>query len=274
MRKTFYELLESQNFNVAREYRTLMSLFAEECVHFNYYYVPVCTYVNSTYFRELPFRCGFTCLEDLMHGIGLPDESNQLDDLYLLCEFLIAVLPTDKIGIDKGLRMQVNTIQKNITYVLEKTNHELKKDKNGNMIVVAKKQPAVLAAEIVENESVSFDIIEYNHYSLKGNLSEKKKILVSIGNYIEPILKDRTLQGTPYKSLISDTGFLLNNFHIRHNNISGAKAQEYTQALSDTEVEKWYDRAYDMALAVIITTACVPVQNELTELKNTYKWKS
>lgn len=275
MRKTFYELLESQKINISTEYKNLLNLFAgENCVGLNGYYNTVAAYIDANYFRELPFRGGYTSLKDLIQGIRLPESSSQLDDLYLLCEFLTALLPEDKTKRDRNLARQADTIRSNIFYVLEKTNHELREDKDGNLIVVAKNHSAVLAAEIAEDENVSLDIIEYNHYSLKGNLCEKKKILSSIGLYIEPTLRNRTLQDTPYKSLLSDTGFVFNNFHIRHNNLTGPKAQEYTQSLNDADLEKWYDKAYDMALAVIIATTCVPVQCELAELKKNFKWKT
>ena len=275
MRKTFYELLESQNVNVVAEYKRLLSLFAEEnCVVLKGYYNTVAAYIDATYFRDLPFRGAFINLGELIQGIQLPECSDQLDDLYLLCEFLIALLPEEKTQNDKNLSKQADTIRNNIFYVLEKTSHELKEGKNGNLIVVAKNQSAILAAELVEDNNVSLDIIEYNHYSLKGDLNAKRNILVSIGRYIEPTLKDRTFQETEYKRLISDTSFLFNNFHIRHNNIEGPKAQDYIKSLSNSELEKWYDSAYDMSLAVVITKECKTVQNEITKLKKDYKWNT
>ena len=50
--------------------------------------------------------------------------------------------------------------------------------------------------------------------------------------------------------------------------------EEYIQSLSNNELENWYDKADDMALAVIIASVCVPVQDELAELKKNYKWKT
>lgn len=274
MRKTFYELLANKEFNVCEEYKKLLNLFAvEKCVGVRGYYNTVSAYIDEYYFRELPCRGSALNLNELARDIELHSASDQLNDLYLLCEFLLAVLPMHQIKKHSDLKEQRNTIYNNIQYILEKTNHELKEDKNGNLIVVSKNQSAILAAEIVGDNDVSFDLIEYNHYSLKGDLGEKKKILTSIGVYIEPILRDKTFRESMYKSLVSDTSFLFNNFHIRHNNLTGPKAQEYTKTLNDAELEKWYDRAYDMAVAVIIAKECLPVQNELSELKKNYKWK-
>ena len=275
MRKTFYELLESKEFNVSEEYEKLWFLFNEERrVVLNRYLNTISAYIDDKYFRELPFRGTATTLNELIEDINLPEYTEHLDDLYLLCEFLTAVLPPEKTNRNQDLLNQANTIRSNISYILEQTNHALKEDKNGNLIVVSKNQSAVLAAEIVKDDEVSFDLIEYNHYALRGNLSEKKKILSSIGLYIEPLLNNRELKNTVYKDLLSDTRFVFNNLHIRHNNLTGPKAQDYTQTLKDDELEKWYDKAYDLAIAVIITAECLPVQNEIGELKKNYKWKT
>ncbi len=275
MRKTFYELLESKEFIVSEEYERLYNLFfTEKCVGVGRYYNTVCAYIDYEYFRELKFRGTAIDLAELIQDIDLPDASDQLDDLYLLCEFLLAVLPSDKTSKDRDLLKQANTIFDNIIYILERTNHELKKDKNGNLIVVSKNQSAILAAEIVEDTNVSFDLIEYNHYALKGNLEKKKKILTSIGLYIEPILNNRVLKDSMYKNLLSDTGFVFNNFHIRHNNMVGPKTQEYTKSLNGSELEKWYDKAYDLAIAVIIAAECSSIHDELGELKKNYTWKT
>ena len=108
----------------------------------------------------------------------------------------------------------------------------------------------------------------------KGDLDKKRKILASLGGYVEPTLKSRVLQNSGYKQLESDIGFVLNNFNIRHNNKTGAKAQDYIISCSDKELEGWYDKAYNMLVAVIIINEHISVQQELAEIKSKYKWKS
>ena len=277
MRKTFYELLADKKFDISEEYDKLIFLFAgEKCVGVDGYYNTIAAYIDRNYFRKLPneIRGNSLNVSELMDSIELPLRSNKLEDIYLLCEFISAVLSPTVVAERKVLSDQAITIYRNINYILEKTNHQFKMDKNGNQIVVSKNSTAILAAEIVADENISFDLIEYNHYALKGNLSEKKKILSSIGLYIEPILRDKTLKESNYGKLLSDTGFVFNNFHIRHNNCTGPKEQEYTKNLSNKDLEKWYDKAYDLALAVIIAKECYSTQNELNDLKKNYVWKT
>ena len=67
--------------------------------------------------------------------------------------------------------------------------------------------------ELVENEAVALELLEYNHFVLKGDLDGKREILVNLGRYLEPLLVSRKLQKAGYKQIESDMSFLLNCFH-------------------------------------------------------------
>lgn len=278
MRKNFYEILADMEFNYYDEYKKLLYLFNEEkCVTgYGRYKIPVCDYVDEKYFRKLPIRGTCTSLTDFMKEIPIKRYPASLDDLFLLAEFLIAILPENEIMINSSLVAQTETIMENISVILEKTNHELIElpEKENQFIIVEKNKGATRAAEIVEDVSVAIDLLEYNHFAMKGDLAGKKKLLTSIGAYIEPILKSRVLQKAGYKQLETDMGFVLNNFHIRHNNKEGAKAQEYILSCSEEQLEAWYDRAYNMAVAVIIINEHIPVETEIANLKRDYNWKA
>ena len=282
MRRTFFDILNSVKFDVSEEYRNLKYLFYEECsVPISGYLKPLSEYIDNTYFRELDIhiRQGTTDLDSLAQKVNVSSfyTYSDLDSLYVFCEFLYALLPDKQIkGLkNRFLESQVKTIKDNIAFILEKTNHELKRSPKhyDNYIIVEKNKATTLAAEIVEDIEVAYDLIEYNHYALKGDLEGKKKILMSLGSYIEPILRSRILQKSGYGKIESDVGFLLNKFHIRHNNKTGAKAQEYIVSLKDSDLELWYDRAYEMILTVIIINNNLSVYEELDNLKKTYKWK-
>ena len=162
----------------------------------------------------------------------------------------------------------------NINYILECTNHEIRVDSSGNSIIVEKNKAATLATQLVDDEVVAFELIEYNHFALKGDLEGKKKLLFSIAAYIEPILKSKILQQNGYRQLESDAGFLFNNFHIRHNNKVGAKAQDYITTVSDSDLDEWYDKAYEVALSVIIINDYLSIGKDITDIKTKYTWRS
>ena len=135
-----------------------------------------------------------------------------------------------------------------------------------------KNKAATLAAQLVDDEVVAFELIEYNHFALKGDLEGKKKLLFSLAAYIEPILKSKVLQKSGYKQLESDAGFLFNNFHIRHNNKVGAKAQDYITTVKDAKLEEWYDKAYEVALSVIIINDYLTIGQDIADIKSKHVW--
>ena len=232
--------------------------------------------INDYYFRKLPaeFRSPYLSVEDMMDALELHDQSSSLDDLFLLSELLVALLPSKYINKNENVQTQAKTIFTNIFIFLEKLNYELKEIDGGKQIVVEKNPATTQAVEIVADTSTAIALIEYNHYTLKGDLDEKRRILTALASYIEPILRSRALQNAGYKQLESDVGFMLNNFHIRHNNKEGAKSQEYIVGLNDIQLEEWYDKIYNAVLTVIIVKEHIPTQCQIASLKSAFVWKT
>ena len=276
MRTNFYELLAKREFDAKEEYGTLWYLFFEEkSIIFAGRLYKLSEFVDVHYFRSLPFRGSFTSLQHMLSALRLTKSSAvTINRLYVFCEFLFAVLPSDRVRQYPVLKEQRATIFQNIRYILEQTNHEFKETADGNGIIVEKNKTATLASQLVDDDVVAFELIEYNHFAIKGDLESKKKLLFSIGAYIEPILKSKVLQKNGYKQLESDAGFLLNSFHIRHNNKVGAKAQEYITTVTDTELEEWYDKTYEVALSVIIINDYLSIGKDIADIKSKYTWKT
>lgn len=274
MRRNFYDLLSQREFKINREYETLWRLFCvEPCYQANSHKYSLSTWINESFFRSLSFRGSFTSLSNMMDELGiLARSTTDIDVLLLFCELIYAVIPWHSINCTKTILNQVETITHNINYILEQTNHEFRKDSEGRDIIVEKNKAATLAAELVDNDTVAFELIEYNHFALKGDLEGKRKLLASIAAYIEPILRDHTLQKKGYKQLESDAGFLFNNFHIRHNNKVGNTAKEYITSISGHELEEWYDKAYEVALSVIIINDYLSINQEISDVKTKYSW--
>ena len=281
MRRTFFDILDSTNFDFQKEYAKLKDLFYEEnSVPINGYLNPLAEYIDCTYFRDLEIRRGSTDLNDFASKahISRYDYCKDLDSLYVFCEFLYAVLPEEEIKKQRNqfLTNQAKTIKGNIKYILEQTNHEIKISPkyNDNYIIVEKNKATTLAAEIVEDDEIAYDLIEYNHYALKGDLESKKKILASLGVYIEPILASKVLSNNGYGKIESDAGFMLNNFHIRHNNKEGTKSNDYIVNIRDDDLEVLYDKTYDTIISIIIINEHIPVSKEIKTLKETNVFKN
>lgn len=275
MRQNFYDLLSQRAFDVKKEYITLWKLFCiEKCYYTSYTSGSIAKWVNDAIFRNLKFRGSFSSLAEMMDEFGITERAAvDINKLLLFCELVAAVLPQQGVAYDEYLAKQKKTIFENIDYILERTNHEWKKAPNGSFIIVEKNKTATMAAQLVTNTTVAFDLIEYNHFAIKGHLAEKKVILVSIAGYIEPILNSKTLSSAGYKQLESDAGFVFNNFHIRHNNKEGSKANDYIATISNNELEEWYDKAYELALSVIIINDYLSIGNDIAEIKPKYTWR-
>lgn len=276
MRTNFYDLLAKRKFDISKEYSALWHLFCEErSIYTGYSSRPLAEIINDNYFRDLPFRGSFVSLADMMGTLGFQQHSAiDMDKLLTFCELLMAVLPQKYATIYRDVPKQRKTIIDNIEYILECTNHELRQNADSNWIVVEKNKSATMAAQLIADTTIAFEVIEYNHFAIKGHLAEKKRILMSIAGYIEPILRSKALSDAGYKQLESDTGFVFNNFHIRHNNKEGTKANDYIANISDKDLEEWYDKAYELALSVIIINDYLSIGKEIADIKPKYTWKT
>lgn len=272
----FYELLSNLGANPYTEIKSLQFLFSEErVVPMGRYLETLETFIDEKIFRSLKLRGTFLSVSDMRKAIGISEYQlvGSFEKLFLFSEFLISIFAEGKSQIDlySAAVKQVNIIMDNIETFVEKSNHKLIDIGEQKYIIVEKNKSASQAIEFIDNNAIAIEIIEYNHYKLKGNLQQKQNILNLLANYIEPILKNRAISSR-YTELFSDVGFLLNCFHIRHNNKEGKKAQEYIQGLDDSTLEMWYDRTYNMILSVIIAEKNVEYSNKLSDLKKNYKW--
>lgn len=275
MRMNFYDLLDNMKFNVGNEYSKIYKLlFNEESVYSNGRIKTLADYINDEYFRQLPFRRTFTSIYDLMTTLSINKYSESMDKLFTFCEFVLAILPNKFLIYNGGAKKQADTIKANIKYILEATNNKLvlRPNSDSEYIIVEDDKAVTLAAELIDDVDVAFDILQYKHRSLKGNLPEKRKLLTSVAAYLEPILRNKSLSSAGYKTIESDMGFILNNFHIRHNNKEGSTAKDYIVNITDDELENWYDKAYNMAVLVVLINNHVTVENEILDLKQKHNW--
>lgn len=157
-----------------------------------------------------------------------------------------------------------------IQYVLDNLNYECVSDTlNDGVILIEKNAAATAAAEISEPEQASA-ILRYNHFTLKGDLKAKKMILLELGSQFEAY---RNVLSSSHPDLVSDTGELLNNLDIRHNNRtkpndgSNPKFKQYVYNMSDEELEGWYDEIYQMLLLCILEKDHMDRKKRIKELK-------
>lgn len=141
--------------------------------------------------------------------------------------------------------------------------------KQNDLTIFVEKDPAAIAVAEGEfiPESLSYRLISYNHYSMKGNLAEKKTTLLDLANLLEP---QRTNLERIDKTFFSDLFYTFNNFHIRHNNIDqlGTKYKKPVGDLSDEQLEYWYDEVYQMCLLAFMRLEHIDRKKKFDSLKS------
>lgn len=197
---------------------------------------------------------------DIKHNLDNNKKILFLEYIYNIIN-MCEIMSDDNIIFDH----KFNILKDNIKNILQYINLEAKyiTDDKEKIIFVEKNSAATAVAEIIETQ-YAFDVIEYNHFLLKGDLERKKQILKNLGDKFEEIRKEVVLIN---KDLADDTGYLLNNLNIRHNNINGPKKKEYVAKMSNEKLEKWYDETYQKLLLCILTYDNSLKKNDFKELK-------
>lgn len=151
-------------------------------------------------------------------------------------------------------------LRERILYSLDKTNHEWKTLQDDNIIIVEKNVYASEVSQIVSESNIedAIKVLEYNHFSNKGNIQRKKEILISLANYLEPLrdelnafeeLKEVMKVNNSKKIIAVEQLFgMYNNLGLRHNN-----DKQYHLNMNDEELEQWYDDIYTSTLFVILS---------------------
>lgn len=135
----------------------------------------------------------------------------------------------------------------NVRSCLNWLNFETKIFKKKDIVLVVEKNAAAASVAELVDEELAYSIISYNHFLLKGNIDEKKKILLKLANEIEP--KRKELEKINY-ALADNIFYMFNNLNIRHNNtkIGDKYYKEYVAKMSESELEEWYDKVYQGTL--------------------------
>ena len=258
MRRNFAEILKSAKIDYVNEYKKLYKmLFVEdsEITVFGEKRAPYDIFNES--FPEYEFAG--TCLSirefDEVNGIYFPDSDEDItfDNLLMLMEYLYNLLngyPTwSEWGEKSNIPIDINFGLRHLNRLADAIGYEfIHQDQNYLYILVEKDAvvTAVAESELIPEE-ISYRLITYNHHSMRGNLEDKKAIILQLANLLEGKQKDLCQINLGFKK---DLFYLFNNFNIRHNNCD-SKSKDYKPAIANMDKEKlenWYDETYQMCL--------------------------
>lgn len=257
-RQNYFDILNRMEFDPQRELKNLMDLLEMERNFKSIYYETSLNSAISDNFLDYPNRSTFTSYSQMVEFVGL-NIYNTTEQLFVFSEFLVDIFCNlaEKFTEEESEFIQI--IFDNIKRFLELSNHELITLENGDKIIVEKNVYASEVSQIVSETSIeeTIKVLEFNHFSNKGNIQRKKEILIALANYLEPFrrelnnseeLKD-ILKVNNQKVIAFEKLFeMYNNFGLRHNN-----SNQYHLDLADDELEQWYDDIYTSTLFVILS---------------------
>lgn len=268
MRRNIFELLNNSEMDLNKEYYRIYELF-EDTYFAGYDSVLDC--IEEKEFYKWKYRGRFLYIKDLMEELKITDFhfgfGVDIESLILYIEFvenMLSLIQSYRLN-DENQKI-INMLKENIYRLLEDLNYEVRKNNEDQFVIIEKDKLVTAVAET--NPDICDDVIEYRRVILKGNCEAKREILKILSNKIEPY-KEK-FKNTEYKNMIEDINFLLNNLNIRHNNVEGSKKQQYTIDMKKEDLEKWYDKTYDMILGAIILERYVDIKKEIKDLKQNY----
>lgn len=257
-RKTFFDALERE-LDLQKEYVKIDSLILtttnwygqtfNSCIE--YYFKNWKDKKNYLTFYELRETFGYT-YECNRNCYKITGHINSNNDFFIYCEMILNivqnVIPKEEYQYLEETMKQILEI---ICYDLEVLNCKICTKSDGKLIIEQKDAAVTEAVDIVE-PGLADSILEYNHYVLRGNIEEKKAILLKIINPLEPKLPElKRING----GLFSDYSYLINNMNLRHNNCDSNDEKKYNEKfskLSDSEKEEWYDETFQMCLLMFL----------------------
>lgn len=275
MRRTFAQVLKENKISIRKEYEKLYNSFyiTEYCedqsrksiqelisIHFlEPYYMNIRKTCFSLEEFNKEYKFDFTKMPADF------DEQNDMDYFISFFEYVYNLILPILAIIIKYYNMNYMAY---ISDVMENIGYEIKQMDN-SFIFVPKDMVAFNVSESeVLPDSLSYKVIEYNHYSLRGNIEGKKEILLKFAHTLE---SQRTELKSCNKNLESEIFTIFNNCNIRHNNVDEnckSSYNSYIAEISEKELEEIYDETYQMCLLAFMELEHLNKKEKISDLKN------
>lgn len=265
MRRNFAQILKDADIDIKVEYQKLYGMLYDRSIQVSSMnrisaYDELSERFNGFYFRG-------TCLSidefNDLHGFHFEKEpaNFNIDHLISLCEYIYNMLigyqtaqGSFGYGFTSMMPMPINIqfYMTQITQVIERIGY-MQAIEDGYTIFVEKSPAAIAVAESeLIPENLSYKLISYNHYAMKGNIEEKKAVLLQLALILEARRNDLEKAD---RTLETNLFYIFNNLNIRHNNINPdlkGKYKAYVARMSNDDLERWYDETYQMCLLAFL----------------------
>lgn len=267
MRKNIVQILKEGKIDIENEYRKFYDILYQSNNGQKSLYQTLSDYFLGFYFRG-------TCLEldefNQQHGFKYdvyPDNIT-IYDLVGFIEYIYNLIfgYQGAIGGYNTGSINVNFFYDQINRVAEAIGYMATRYEN--MTVFVEKSPeaiAVAESDLIPDE-LSYKLITYNHYSMRGNIVAKKDLILRLANILEG---KRKVLNTVNSSLESDLFYIFNNFNLRHNNCdsTGKNYRPVIAQMGNKTLEEWYDEAYQMCLLAFMEIDHAERKEKLNAIK-------
>ena len=259
MRRTFFDLLKDSHVDVNIELQKLNDLFRQDCCYQWGESYSLYDLVSENFAKQYKRREQFLSLQELLNAIYLECfDISEFDKYFIYAEMYVDLISILDGSGNKDIESQKQVIKYQIEMVISSL---------GYKFIVVDDRQIIVENNVFANEATqvvtefadikeALSILEYNHFSNKGNIDRKKEILIKIASLLEPWRDDLNnniafkdvLKLDNKKVLAVEKLFrMFNTLNIRHNN----DGQQLTNMDNNT-VEAWYDKIYTMSLFVIL----------------------
>lgn len=273
-RKNIFELLDTR-WDLKEELARFYKLFDENYViSVGPAEYTLKEFVDSYCFEDWKNRGRFIDVDDYLESLdfnglyrrAITDIESSLTYIEIIYNFLY--IASKKIESTNEFKYYTGliTLQDNMNLFLEHYNYAASIFEDKEQVIVSENDSAVTATAEISNPETAYQIVRYNHHSLKGDLKTKKEILLYLASELEP--KRTTLDGIN-KAFKADIFALLNNLNLRHNNCDpdSAEFKQYIAEMPAETLEEWYDELYQMILLAELELDHLARKDKIAELK-------
>lgn len=222
----------------------------------------------NTIFRYNKFNNGYSNINDLLMEANVNyrnifklcemddiNEDEMLSNIDIITNCLYSFKENDKRYYydSKDAKKTVLLIFEAISQYLLSCGYKLVYDEEDTRFLILENEIAVDVNEI-EDEKIRRDVIEFYNYKNTKDLEEKKKIILILAGNLESRKNEiGKILGTKIADMLSN---YINNFNLRHNNISENFKSKYRKTISELNEDdmlKWYDYIYAFMINIYLS---------------------
>jgi len=277
-RQNFFDVLKNVQMSPIKEIQKIEHLFSGMYFEYNRNDISIEEIINNYKFLSWKYRGSFLSLNEMRNHCNIISKQYirqsayaTFNTMFLYFEFILnsIALLGDENNYGHNIKNTIKLIKENIKIVCDKNNMTIKQI-DDKIYIVEKSETITTVSEL--HPDIADKVIEYSRSSIKGELGRKRELLLSI--HLKYDGYKSILKANQQSGLVNDINTLLNNLHIRHNNVEGDDYKELTANMSTDELEEWYDRAYDLMLLALMHASYLNYKSEIKNLKLEFKGSS